>query len=85
MNMYNDAVTSATSVLRRARAMASALHRCERGDIPIGQIVMIALVVVPLLLVLFFFRNEAVALINTWWGKITSDANTGCSSGNTTC
>jgi hypothetical protein len=58
---------------RALGALGSRLHRCERGDIPIGQIVMIALVVVPLLLVLFFFRDQATDLINTWWQKITSN------------
>jgi hypothetical protein len=62
-----------TTTIARWIERGKDLHRCERGDIPIGQIVMIALVVVPLLLVLFYFRDQATNLIKTWWAKITSN------------
>lgn len=47
--------------------LAQRLHRDERGDIPVGQIAVIGLIVVPLVLTLILFRVEiATFLIDQW-------------------
>ena len=51
------------------RERVRALHTDDRGEIPIGPILIIGLIVVPLVLVLYAFRDE----LTSWFEKKTKD------------
>lgn len=47
------------------------LHENQRGDIPVGQILVIGLIVIPLVLTLVLFRGEVKKFLEGQWSKLT--------------
>ena len=57
----------------RGAALASSLRqmmRDDRGDVPIGTILVIALIVIPLLLLLLFYRDQVVTFFKEQWDRV---------------
>ena len=52
------------------REQLQALARDDRGDVPIGTILVIALIVIPLLLLLIFYRDEVVTFFQEQWDRV---------------
>lgn len=46
--------------LTKLRSSLVKLHRDESGDVPVGTMLIIALVVLPLLFLLIYFRDDIV-------------------------
>ncbi len=46
------------TTLQAVRKRAMALHDDDRGEIPVGPILVIGLIVVPLVLILWTFRED---------------------------
>lgn len=47
------------------------MHRCERGDIPVGPIMIIGLIVIPLIIGLIVFRENLTSWMQTQWETFT--------------
>ena len=47
-------------MLSRAKEKLTVFHQDDRGEIPIGPLLIIALIIVPLVLLLVYFRDELV-------------------------
>lgn len=65
------------STIRRAQERLRALHRDERGDIPVGPILLIGLVVIPLVIGLVAFGDTLSDWFEDQWNKITGTDTTG--------
>lgn len=48
------------------------LHHDERGDIPVGQLAVIGLVVIPLVIAMIAFRKDLTEWFKEQWEKINS-------------
>ncbi len=44
--------------------------KCQRGEIPIGPILVIAVIVIPLMISLTMFNNEMLGWLESQWGQI---------------
>jgi len=40
------------------------LHECERGDIPVGPILIIGIIVIPIVIGLVIFRDDLMSFLN---------------------
>ena len=61
----------------RIRERLAVLHRDERGDIPVGPILLIGLVVIPLVIGLVAFGDTLSDWFSEQWGKITGTDTSG--------
>ncbi len=52
------------------RRLLGALHRDERGEIPVGPILIIGLIVIPLVIVLISFRDELTDWLKEQWDRV---------------
>lgn len=48
------------------------LHEDEQGEAPVGPILLIGLIVIPLVLILVSFRNTLSGWIHEQWVRITN-------------
>jgi hypothetical protein len=62
-------------VLDAVTRRLSELHREESGDIPIGPLLLIGLIVIPLVIGLIAFGEEVMSWLSEQWGLV-SDADT---------
>ncbi|NCC26611.1 MAG: hypothetical protein EOM22_00285 [Gammaproteobacteria bacterium] len=46
------------------------LHQDERGDIPVGQLAVIGLIVIPLVIALIIFRDELLGWLRERWDEV---------------
>ena len=53
------------------------LHRDERGAEGLEKLLIIAAIVLPLLGLLIYFRNEIKSWVNDVWGKAKTNADQG--------
>ncbi len=65
------------SALRSARRQAVRLHKNDQGDIPVGTILLIALVVIPLVLLLIFYRKAVVTYFTAQWNNLMNKGQQG--------
>lgn len=54
-------IISSRNPVQRMRASLRDFHHSERADIPVGTILLIALIVVPLVILLIAYRKRIVA------------------------
>lgn len=54
----------------RVRARIRQIIPDERGEIPIGQLLIIALIVIPLVLLLIFYRDEIAEFVKEQWDRV---------------
>jgi Flp pilus assembly pilin Flp len=54
-----------------ARNALAEIHRDESGDIPIGPLLVIGLIVIPLVIGLITFGEEVMNWLEKRWGKVT--------------
>ena len=59
-----------TTLLSQWRHLATRLHDDERGEIPVGPILMVAFIVVPLVLLLIIFKDEAIDFARERWDTL---------------
>jgi Flp pilus assembly pilin Flp len=59
----------------KMRHLLSRLHRDESGAMSVEKILILALISLPLLVVLYLFRNNIVGYFNTQSSAMQSDAN----------
>jgi hypothetical protein len=52
-------------MINRIREQIRRFHDDVSGEIPIGPLLVIALIVIPLVLLLVYFRDELVSFFNT--------------------
>jgi Flp pilus assembly pilin Flp len=57
-------------------ALAKKLHRDERGAEGLEKILIVCAVVLPLLGVLIFFRDEIMTWVKTLWDSVKGKAST---------
>ena len=60
-----------TQALQKVREELAALHNDERGDIPVGPIMLIGLVVIPLVIGLVAFGDVLTDWFQEQWDRIT--------------
>ncbi len=70
-SVENCEVLSGATIARRLKR----LHRDETGDEGVNKILIIAMIVVPLLIVLFAFRDKIVNWFKDLTGKKGNEAN----------
>ena len=49
------------------------LHRCERGDIPVGPILITGLIVIPIVIGLVLFREDLMSFLNDRMGDFMGE------------
>ncbi len=54
----------------QVKTLLTRLHDDENGDIPVGPILVIGLVVIPLVIAIMVFGEELVKLFKEKWGDI---------------
>jgi hypothetical protein len=59
------------------RSRLNDLHRDETGDIPVGPILLIGLVVIPLVIGLVSFGDTLTDWFSEQWNKITGEDTAG--------
>lgn len=52
-------------------------HDSERADIPVGTILVVAFIVVPLVLLLIFYRKELVTYFQQMWADLMGKGKAG--------
>lgn len=72
----------ARAALCRLSNLARRLHRDERGAEGLEKLLIVAAVVLPLLGVLVFFRNEISVWVNDKWGTVRNAGEADPFSGN---
>jgi len=66
------------NLLAQTRTAVRQFHNSERADIPVGTILMVAFIVVPLVLLLIVYRKEIVNYFRTEFNNLFTsgkDAN----------
>jgi hypothetical protein len=61
--------------LKRARSALGNLYRCERGAEGLEKLLIIGAIVIPLLGLLIFFRDELKQWTTGIWDEVKSDAD----------
>ena len=61
--------------LQTIRTAAGRLYRCEKGAEGLEKLLIIGAIVIPLLGVLIFFRNEITSFITGEWDDVMQDAD----------
>ncbi|GEM_PF-2154520 len=56
-------------MFKKTKNLLERIHRNESGEMPIGPILVIAFIVVPLVILLTFFKDKLVEV----WKKITGE------------
>ena len=64
-------------LLNNLKKLLHKLHQDEKGDIPVGPLLIIALIVVPLVLLLVVFKEKVIAAFQTETGKLNLDGGSG--------
>lgn len=57
-------------ILTQLKRLFVSLHDNEDGDIPVGPILVIGLIVIPLVIALVAFGEEIVNWLRTKWGDV---------------
>jgi len=70
------------NVITRARAAVRSFHESERADIPVGTILMVAFIVIPLVLLLIVYRKNIVTYFTTEFNNLTNQGTSGANGGN---
>jgi len=52
------------------------LHRDDKGEMPVGPLLVIGLIVIPLVIVLLAFSGEVKDFLKNAWGTITGASAT---------
>jgi Flp pilus assembly pilin Flp len=60
----------AKAIIRRTRRSLQSLHQDEQGADALEKLLIIAAIVLPLLGLLIFFRDELNQWVTDWWEKI---------------
>lgn len=67
-----DALTQVRSTIRR-------FHASERADIPVGTILVVAFIVVPLVLMLIIYRKQLVTYFKQMFNDLMNKGKAGAS------
>lgn len=65
------------NLITRARDAATRFHKSERADIPVGTILMVAFIVIPLVLLLIVYRKQIVTYFTTEFNNLFNSGKTG--------
>lgn len=60
-------------IFTQVKALLSRLHVNENGDIPVGPILVIGLVVIPLVIAIMVFGEELVKLFKEKWKDLNTE------------
>ncbi len=60
-------------IFTQVKTLLARLHDDENGDIPVGPILVIGLVVIPLVIAIMVFGEELVKLFKRKWGEIQGE------------
>ncbi|MAE61064.1 MAG: hypothetical protein CMJ49_06875 [Planctomycetaceae bacterium] len=61
--------------MKNIRKILVRLHRCERGAEGLEKLLIMAAIVLPLLGVLIFFRNDLIEWFESLWTDVQDDAD----------
>lgn len=61
-------------MFKKLRMMSKRVHADERGDVPVGTLLVIGLIVIPLVLALTVFGNDLTTWLSEQWAKITGSS-----------
>ncbi len=61
------------NALMQARAALRSFHENERADVPVGTILLIAFIVVPLVLLLIIYRKDIVDYFQEEFGNLKTE------------
>ena len=59
--------------IRSLKTFLKKLHRNERGDIPVGPILIIGLIAIPLVSALVIFRDDLLGYLSERWGDFKGE------------
>ena len=62
-------------MLQLIKDRALELHKDENGDIPVGTIMVIGLIAIPLVIALIGFRDEVLGFLRDQFDAFTSDTD----------
>ena len=61
-------------MIEKIRGLMGRLHRDDTGDVPVGTIVLIGLVVIPLILMLVLFGDKVLEWLYKQWELVTTNS-----------
>ncbi len=65
------------TTLARIQSAIRRFHRSERADIPVGTILVVAFIVVPLVLMLIIYRKQLVTYFKQMWTDLMNKGKAG--------
>lgn len=63
-------------MLKQIKKVLARLHRDDKGEMPVGPMLVIGLIVIPLVIVLLAFSGEVKDFLKNAWGTITGASPT---------